>query len=657
MLNRAPGTSPVVYARVAGLLYLVVFLMAPFAEFFVRQGLIVAGDAATTAQNIVGSESLFRAGFATDLVVFVIEVAQAALLYVLLAPVSRPIALVMSFARLAQSTILGLNLLNMFTGLQLLTGSEYAAAFDAGQLNALAYVFLSAQSFGYNLGLVFFALHLELSATSSIGPSSCHGRSGSSSWCRPSATWPTARPSSSSPASRKPWPPWSSYLPCRRATPDPVAADQGRRRAALAAARRAGPELANGLATVQRGGRRSLTRRHRARSRGPDAPRQMRHTMRRTVLGALLALAVLAGTVSRLGAYALVMTPQSSAAGAGGAVSMDAVYARRGPYVVGVRRLAADAKPPMDITIWYPALGTPDEAPSVTYPYGIKMFGPPGVALATFTGVAEPGAPVERSGAPPYPLVVLVPGFAIGSASYAWLAEHVSSYGFVVLTYEPAETMDPGLLWEATVDRPQELAPAAGLGGLGSRWRHARGSRGSAAGGDRRPFIRRLRSTRGRGRQARHNRPGGHLGQARTTHDPVVFLCDALQPRVPDIAQGPALTPVPVGLWPESRRPAHRRGGGAGRGRSRLWSAGPGRAVGAGPSPLAGPRIKTRRTRGVLALPSSRRRAHARSAWPWTAPSTCSSLDAATRLAACCSCCPSRSVPIRPGTDPRHKPS
>ncbi len=160
MLTRASGTSPMVYARVAGLLYLVVFLMAPFAEFFVRQGLIVTGDATTTAQNIIGSESLFRAGFATDLVVFVIEVAQAALLYVLLAPVSRPIALVMSFARLAQSTILGLNLLNMFTGLQLLTSPEYAAAFDAGQLNALAYVFLSAQSFGYELGLVFFALHL-----------------------------------------------------------------------------------------------------------------------------------------------------------------------------------------------------------------------------------------------------------------------------------------------------------------------------------------------------------------------------------------------------------------------------------------------------------------------------------------------------------------
>ena len=61
------------YARVAGVLYLIVFLIAPFAEFFVRQELIVAGDPAATAANITSAETLFRAGFATDLVVFVIE--------------------------------------------------------------------------------------------------------------------------------------------------------------------------------------------------------------------------------------------------------------------------------------------------------------------------------------------------------------------------------------------------------------------------------------------------------------------------------------------------------------------------------------------------------------------------------------------------------
>jgi hypothetical protein len=139
-----------------------VAIMAPFAEFFVRQGLVVPGNVAATAENIVASQLLFRAGFASDLVVFVSEVALAAVLYVLFRPVSGVLALVMAFARLAMVTILGLNLLNMLTALQLLTSAEYAAAFDKGQLQALAFVFLNAQSNGYALGMVFFGLHLAV---------------------------------------------------------------------------------------------------------------------------------------------------------------------------------------------------------------------------------------------------------------------------------------------------------------------------------------------------------------------------------------------------------------------------------------------------------------------------------------------------------------
>ncbi len=160
--DRASGTSPQVYARVAGLIFLLIFIMTPFAEFFVRQGLIVPGDVAATAANIVASAALFRAGFASDLVIFAIEVAQAAVLYVLFRPVSRTLALVMAFAKLAMATLLGLNLLNMHTALQLLTGAEYAAAFDTGQRQALAFVFLSAQRSGYALGMVFFGLYLAV---------------------------------------------------------------------------------------------------------------------------------------------------------------------------------------------------------------------------------------------------------------------------------------------------------------------------------------------------------------------------------------------------------------------------------------------------------------------------------------------------------------
>lgn len=160
MPERRSEPSPLVYARVAGLLYLIIFLLAPFAEFFVREGLIVPGDPGATARNVVASEGLFRAGFAVDLVVFVIETAQAAVLYVLLRPAGRTLALVMSFARLAQATILGLNLLSMFMGLHVLAGAEYAAVFEEPQRQALALVFFNTQRFGYDLGLVFFALHL-----------------------------------------------------------------------------------------------------------------------------------------------------------------------------------------------------------------------------------------------------------------------------------------------------------------------------------------------------------------------------------------------------------------------------------------------------------------------------------------------------------------
>src|SRR4028119_2333496 len=83
MPDQAIRTSPQIYARVAGLIWVIIAIMAPFAEFYVRQGLTVPGNVAATAENIVASASLFRAGFASDLVVFVIDVALAAVLYVL----------------------------------------------------------------------------------------------------------------------------------------------------------------------------------------------------------------------------------------------------------------------------------------------------------------------------------------------------------------------------------------------------------------------------------------------------------------------------------------------------------------------------------------------------------------------------------------------
>ena len=87
--------SPQSYARVGGLLYLLIIAAGLFAEAFVRARLVVPGDAAATASDITDHAFLFRLGIAADLSTFVSAVALTIILYVLLKPVNRTAALLM----------------------------------------------------------------------------------------------------------------------------------------------------------------------------------------------------------------------------------------------------------------------------------------------------------------------------------------------------------------------------------------------------------------------------------------------------------------------------------------------------------------------------------------------------------------------------------
>jgi hypothetical protein len=147
-------------SRLTGVLYFIIIITGMFAEFFVRANLIVPGDASATTNNIVASESLFRLNIFADLIMIICDVGLAILFYLLLKPVSKPLALLASFFRLAQATSLGVNLLNMFFVLQLISGAKYFAVFDPAQLNAFVMMFLESHSTGYTLALVFFGFNL-----------------------------------------------------------------------------------------------------------------------------------------------------------------------------------------------------------------------------------------------------------------------------------------------------------------------------------------------------------------------------------------------------------------------------------------------------------------------------------------------------------------
>ncbi|MDX1415239.1 MAG: DUF4386 domain-containing protein [Candidatus Promineifilaceae bacterium] len=157
--SQTAGMSPRRLARIAGLLYLIIIAAGIFAEFFVRQSLKVPGDPAATASNIMASAGLLRAGIAADWLMIFADVTLALVFYVLFKPVSRSLSLLAAFFRLAQATVLGLNLLNLFFALQLVS-SGYLAALGMEQQQAMSLMFFEAHATGYSLALLFFGVNL-----------------------------------------------------------------------------------------------------------------------------------------------------------------------------------------------------------------------------------------------------------------------------------------------------------------------------------------------------------------------------------------------------------------------------------------------------------------------------------------------------------------
>jgi hypothetical protein len=157
MISQTVNSSPQVYARIGGVLYLIIIIAGLYGEVFVRGNLIVAGDATATAQKIMGSELLFRSGVVGDLIMHVCDVPLLLIFYVLLRPVSKDLSLLAAFFNLVQTAILGANKLNLVTVLLLLRGADYKV-FEPNQLQALASLSLALHEYGFGIGLIFFGV-------------------------------------------------------------------------------------------------------------------------------------------------------------------------------------------------------------------------------------------------------------------------------------------------------------------------------------------------------------------------------------------------------------------------------------------------------------------------------------------------------------------
>lgn len=162
MTNRIAETSRRQAALIAGAGYLIIFVLAIFANFVVRTGLIEADDPAATASNIMDSEGLFRLGLVAFLIVFVVDVVIAWALYIFFRDLSQEYSLLSAWFRLVYTVFLGVAVIFFFVALQLLSGADYLNAFDTDQLNTQTLVVLDAFNYTWLVGLFAFGIHLIL---------------------------------------------------------------------------------------------------------------------------------------------------------------------------------------------------------------------------------------------------------------------------------------------------------------------------------------------------------------------------------------------------------------------------------------------------------------------------------------------------------------
>src|SRR4051794_40989659 len=145
-------------ARVGGVLYLIIIVLGALGEGVVRGSIVVPGNATATAAKLRSMEWLWRLGVAGEIVVLTCATALALILYVLLRPVSRDLALMAVFFNLVSIAIEGVAAVSLAAALFPMTNAAYVNAFTPEQLNVMAMLSVRSHSAGFGIALIFFGV-------------------------------------------------------------------------------------------------------------------------------------------------------------------------------------------------------------------------------------------------------------------------------------------------------------------------------------------------------------------------------------------------------------------------------------------------------------------------------------------------------------------
>lgn len=163
MMEVTAEAFPRFKARMAGVSYLLTGAAFGVGQIFVLGKLVVHGNAAATANNILAHGSLLRLGFAADIVSVACSIVLTVLFYDLFKPVNRSLSLLAAFFHLVGLAIAAFGSFLLLVPLVVLGGGQYLSVFKVEQLQALAYMFLELNGQAWNNAfMVFFGIYCVL---------------------------------------------------------------------------------------------------------------------------------------------------------------------------------------------------------------------------------------------------------------------------------------------------------------------------------------------------------------------------------------------------------------------------------------------------------------------------------------------------------------
>src|SRR5450759_88812 len=156
MTNGTVDTSPQLYARMAGVSYLVGALLSVLGQMVVLGMIVVSGNATATVANILSHETLFRLGFVLSLMTVPFHLVWAVLFNGLFRPVNRNVSLLAGFVMLMACMMWTLSSLLYLAPLLVLQGKIALSEFAPEQMQAVVLTLLKLNALSYDIGLVFF---------------------------------------------------------------------------------------------------------------------------------------------------------------------------------------------------------------------------------------------------------------------------------------------------------------------------------------------------------------------------------------------------------------------------------------------------------------------------------------------------------------------